>query len=365
VIALEQIAPTRYATFSPWAARSVLLLIALLVLLPAIPHAQLKIPGERQHWWEKAVGYTDNDLYRDILTQMERGANYYDAAASEQRAHHYPTRPAPAFREPTLAWILSVLRFQALQLMALYGIYAAILLRLYRGVVDAGKPFIIRIATISAAVTGLSIVGMPDGLYLHEVWAAMLIAASLLFYRADRWWPAIVLGLLACLIRELAVPYVFVMIAFALYERRWRELLGWVSSLAVFALFYAWHISQAMREFRPGDLSSQGWIGMGGWNFAIATAKWNILLSMLPSPLVALAICVGIVGLAGAYDSRARRAACVVAGYLLAFLIVGRLDNYYWGILFTPLLPLGFVFAPGSLRDLFNRAFVRMPLPAH
>ena len=100
-------------------------------------------------------------------------------------------------------------------------------------------------------------------------------------------------------------------------------------------------------------------MGLYGWDFAIATAKWNILLHELPYPLIALALCLGVIGLAGAEDGRARRAAVIVAGYLAGFLVVGRPDNYYWGLLYALLLPVGFLLAPAALRDLFRKAFAR------
>ncbi len=111
--------------------------------------------------------------------------------------------------------------------------------------------------------------------------------------------------------------------------------------------------------YRPGDFVSPGWLGLGGWDFAIATAKWNIVLHELPYPLIALALCLGVIGLAGARDGRARRAAAIVAGYLTGFLVVGRPDNYYWGVLYAPLLPVGLLLAPAAIRDLFRNAFVR------
>jgi hypothetical protein len=355
---------TAYRNFSPWAARSLLAVIAFLVAIPAIPHAPLKIRGEREHWWDVQTGYTDADLYRDILTDFERGQGYYAAAAKEQRAHHYPTAPAQVFREPTLAWLLALLHFRGLQLAALFAIYASIIVQLYRGLTGTGKTFAVRIATLSAAITGLSIAGMSGAVYLHEVWAALLIAASLIFYRAEFWWPSVVLALLACLIRELALPFMFVMAAFALYAGRRREFVAWVAACAVFAGFFSWHLAQAAHFHKPGDLVSNGWLGLGGWNFVIATAKWNVVLHALPPPLIALAICLGVVGLAGANDERARRAACTVAGYMLAFLVVGRLDNYYWGRLYAPLLPIGWVLSPPAMRDLFERAREKLPTTA-
>src|SRR5204862_73986 len=46
--------------------------------------------------------YTDMRLYRDIVTEMQAGKGYYQAATDTQRAHHYPTRPFVTVREPAL-----------------------------------------------------------------------------------------------------------------------------------------------------------------------------------------------------------------------------------------------------------------------
>ncbi len=42
------------------------------------------------------------------------------------------------------------------------------------------------------------------------------------------------------------------------------------------------------------------------------------------------------------------------AGYLAAFAVIGTPNNAYWGLLVTPLLALGWVALPVSLRDLFR-----------
>lgn len=352
---------TAYERFPPWCARVLLLAILALVILSALPHPPLQIPGERQYWGEALPAKTDGTLYKAILSDVNQGESYYQAAAREQRAYGYPTAPVEVFRTPTLTWLLVGMHYRALQLVVLFGIYIAILVGLHRELMTRGISPVMRVTTLVAAITGLSIAGMTDAVYLYEVWAALLIAASLLFYRRARWWPSVALGLLACLIREIALPYLAVMAVFAAHERRWRELAAWLSAMGCFACFYVWHISQAMTLHQSGGLVSTGWLGLGGWNYVIATAKWNIVLHMLPSPLVALAICAGVIGLAGSYDSRAQRAAVVVAGYLIAFLFVGRFDNYYWGQLYTPLLPLGIVLAPAAIRDLLSRSFGGAP----
>jgi hypothetical protein len=350
---------TLYARLPRWACLMLLAAVAVLVLLPALPHPALVIPGERT-WGAPAVETVKGDaaLYQKIVADMQAGQGYYQAAAAEHRALHYPTAPAQVFRMPTLAWLLAALRFPVLQYAVLLGLYGVILVLFYREVRSRVTSLSARMGAAVFAVTGLSIVGVSGGVYWHEVWAALLIAASLLSYRAARWWPAVLCGLAACLIREIAAPYLLVMAGFVLWERRWKELFAWLAAMLVFAAAYRTHLGFAAQLYRPGDIVSSGWLAFGGWNFVLATAKWNILLHVLPYPLIALAVCAAVLGLAGAQEVRARRAAAIVAGYLTAFLVVGRPDNYYWGMLYTPLLGAGFLWAPAALRDLFSRVLV-------
>ena len=350
---------TVFARMPSWLSRAVLLLVIVLVVLPALPHPTLHIPGERR-WGEAGSVKSDMTLYRHIATDMEKGRDYYQAAAVEHRLYGYPTSPAVVFRMPTLSWILVILRFHLARLAVLGLLYGAIIFLLYRELLTAKKTLTVRIVVLSVAVTGLSVAGATDAVFWHEVWAALLIAVSLLSYRPSRWLPAVLCGFLACLIREIAFPYLVVMAGFALCERRWKELMAWVGAMVAFTAVFARHLSLAGRLFKPGDIVSDGWLGFGGWDFAIASAKWNVVLHMLPYPLIAFALCVGVIGLVGMRDGRAQRAAIIVAGYLAAFLAVGRPDNYYWGILYTPLLPVGWLVGPRALYDLAGSAFPSM-----
>lgn len=346
---------TVYARLPAWLSRLVLAAILGLVVLPALPHPALHIPGERE-WGQAGSAKSDMSLYRRVVTDLEHGQDYYQAAAKEHRRSGYPTSPAPVFRMPTLAWVLLFFRTDVMRLIALAFVYGATIVLLYRELQAEKKSLPVRVGVLAVAVTGLSVAGATDAVYWHEVWAALLIALSLLSYRYTRWWPAVLGGFAACLVREIAAPYLVVMAGFALFERRWKEFFAWVGAIVAFAVALVLHLSIASRLHQAGDIVSASWLGFGGWDFAIASAKWNILLHGLPYPLIALAICLGVVGLAGANDCRARRAAVIVGSYLMALLIVGRPDNYYWGIIFTPLLPMGWLFAPRAIRDLATNA---------
>ena len=109
--------------------------------------------------------------------------------------------------------------------------------------------------------TAISTAWFPASPYFHEVWAALLIALSLASYRLSHWSISVLLGLAACLFRELALPFLGAMAVFAVYERKYRELAGWVAGIAVFCGLFGWHLSVAATLHQPGDLVSRGWLG--------------------------------------------------------------------------------------------------------
>ena len=53
------------------------------------------------------------------------------------------------------------------------------------------------------------------------------------------------------------------------------------------------------------------------------------------------------------------RVAITVLGYTAAFLFLGRTDNYYWGLITLPLLPLGLIWAIAALTTLTKIAFTK------
>ena len=61
-------------------------------------------------------------------------------------------------------------------------------------------------------------------------------------------------------------------------------------------------------------------------------------------------------GLAGWRGELGNRVALTVTAYVLLFMVAGRSDNTYWGLLYAPLLPFGWVMAPAAFHDLWNAA---------
>jgi hypothetical protein len=75
--------------------------------------------------------------------------------------------------------------------------------------------------------------------------------------------------------------------------------------------------------------------------------------------IVAPLALLGWASLPGGYGLRV---ASLLGLWMIAFLVVGRPDNNYWGFLMAPFLLLGLALAPGALRDLFIAAGRRVSL---
>ncbi|THD58091.1 hypothetical protein [Phenylobacterium sp.] len=342
---------TRFGAWPPWAARLALALLAALIAYGATIHAPLLASPK--------VTYQDGDLYAAVAARVAHGEDYYSAAAAEHRAHGYPTAPPQVFREPALGWMMAALRAEVWRKAAFYGLAlavgAATILALERG----GMPFPYLLAAMPVMATGIGVVIIRGMLFMHEAWAGLLIALSLALYSPRRWLAPVAIGLCACLIRELAVGYLVAMAAAALWERRWREACGWGAAMAVFAGLFSLHLRAAAGLHLPGDAVSPGWLGLGGAPFILQMARSNVGLLLAPTAIIAAAVGVALVGLAGARNPVATRAGLIVGGYMAGFLVLGRPDNTYWGLLYTPILPLGVVLAPPALRDLWRRAVPR------
>jgi hypothetical protein len=142
-------------------------------------------------------------------------------------------------------------------------------------------------------------------------------------------------------------------------ERRWGELAGWGLALAVLAAVLVMHFALAARQHLPGDGFSPGWVRFGGWPFAVLAARRNILLALLPLPFASLALLASLLGLVSARSPWTGRIAGTAVAFLFVFMVAGRPDNYYWGLMVAPLLAMGLPFAPAALSDLARSAMGR------
>lgn len=355
----------RYAAMPQHWARLVLALLGALVLLAAIapgysppppPPPKVTVTDAAGH---KVVKEDDNDLrlYRLITARVARGDNYYVAATEEQRTHNYPVAPGLTVRLPTLAMVtvaLGPVGLIGLQVL----LFAAMMLANARRLGlepggDSRRPLAL----------ALLMAGIASGLsarynMLHEIWAAQLVALSFGLHRPEqgRWGAAWIAAAAALLVRELALPFVLLMGAWALWHRRWTETAAWALLVALFGAVLAFHLSLAEAQIRPGDPISPSWLALKGIAGLLYKVNNSTLLSLLPVWISGPCVILCLFGWTGWRTPMGNFAALLTAGYAVAFMIAGRDNNFYWGIMITPLLFMGAGFLPFALPSLWRAA---------
>jgi hypothetical protein len=321
--------------------------LALLVLaVAAAAYGLRSAPSIASRPPTAAATFTDVQLHRDEVAFARHPGTYYARVMEEQRRQHYPMRPFVAVRPPALAFFLSWLPGGALGGRLVVAALAAAVAGLWtvRLVTPLGAP--------GAAVAGLALATgvvaafTPNGYLMHECWAGLLIALSLALYPGDqsrgRLLPllaSIAAALAAALVRELALAFLGVMALMALVERRPREAIGWLGAIGLCLLALLAHALAVLRHTLPTD-PGMDWVRLGGWGFVLAADRWNAVLALKPWLPVAL-IPAALIGSLAWSGPVGRRLTFTLIGYAAGFLVVGRPEDLYWGLMIAPLLPLG------------------------
>lgn len=293
-------------------------------------------------------GPADADLllYTSIGQQMERGEGYYAAVADQQSQLGYPTRPAMTVREPTLAWFIDAVGGPAAARVILLGLAilaSAVTVVRLRSVASTFAAWAVAgtLATLS-----LLLMGWMDLVRLHEVWAGVLIAVSVGLRTRRRWSLSVVAGLAAALVRELAVPYLFVMLVLAWRDRRRREAIAWGAAISAWMVFYGVHVLRVVDLVPAGNTASPGWLAVEGWPLFVEMIRSRSVLVLMPFWISAVLVPVALLGWWSHRSSYATRVAWTLSGYAMAFMIVGRADTTYWGFLLAALVLPGLALVP-------------------
>lgn len=352
-------------TASRWANldrhRALILAILLAVALAAsiwaaapsrVPAAALPAPANSS---AAPKANEDLTLYRTIVARVAAGENYYVAAADELRTNNYPLKPFIAFRLPTLA-VASALLGRPLMMALQFALFAAMIWawwdRLGGQFADNRR----RVSGAMLAAAGVAVAFSGSYLDLHEVWAGALIALSLALHRPNRWGWTVSAAALALAIRELALPYVLLMAGMALYRRSWRELAAWIGAILLFALAMSWHASAVAQVVLPSDPGSPGWTVLGGFAGFLRTYHLAGPMRWLPAMAAAPLIILALFGWASWKSQTGLTASLLYAGYGAAFMLFGRANNFYWGLMVAPAFLVGLAFVPRALSDLASAA---------
>ena len=340
---------TRFSEMTRKEASLILLSVVLLIMYGLISLTQAFPPRERSE-----TDGEDARMYQSIIDRVRGGESYYTVVGDELRTRGYASRPFFNWRLPTMAWMMSQLPKSEWGRWILVTL-AFVTMILWIQVLDreVGFPF--------AAAGGLLLCGpiflclSGTGFYYHELWAGMMIALSLAAYARGYKGVGIVAGIFSLFIRELALPYVVIMFVMAWREKRTSEALGWLGGLTAFSLVLLYHGYFVSGLLTSMDQSNDSWIQFGGWPFVMSTGIWNAFLLIVPKWVVAVVLPLAIMGLFGWRGSVGLRVAGTVGIYCCAYLIAGRPDNSYWGLIYAPLVPLGLLYTIPSLLDLWRK----------
>lgn len=304
-------------------------------------------------------GYTDVMLYKDITKAVVAGKPYHQAAAELHRAHYYPLKPFFTMRLPTLSLLAAKLGWNGLQNLA-FGLVG---IGIFLWVLALPEPFGVaeRVAAGFAVAAGGSMVANAGLLALHEYWSGILTGLALALQVGWRrhWWLALIPAAAALAIRELALPFVLLSLAFAAWERNWREVAAWSALVAAFALLMGWHAQHVIPLVRATDLHSQGWNAMQGLSGFLKAVVFTSVLQPLPLGVALLGAMLPMIGW-GALDGRAG-AFCLLmfAGYAAMIAMFSRADTFYWGGIMLPVYFVGYALLPRALGQLGRAIMAR------
>lgn len=293
--------------------------------------------------------YTDTRLYQDVAAQVASGQDYYAAATSLQRNHHFPTRPFFTVRQPTLTYLAAWLGWPALQIcfMAILVLCALIWLVQCRNLNVLERSMILMVTFAGGlAVTSLDLVAT------HEVSAGLLICLALALRGGPLWWLGVIAGAVAVAIRELAIPFVLLSLVFCLAERNRKEAASWAAVLTVFVIGMAEHARQVGAALLPGDPHSQGWHGLRGISGALRDLVDTSILALLPPPIATGLTLLALLGWFAAPLRQRLIAPAYLIGMTVMIAVFARDQNFYWILLTLPTWFIGLAFAPRAVWDL-------------
>jgi len=357
-------APTRFASLGRSQAQALLLAIIGLLLAVAIgwqpsPPGKLSVAGASVPVPASSEGETARDadlaLYDAVIERVAAGENYYRVAVAEQRARNFPVRPGFAVRLPTLATLSAWIGPAGVNLAAILlgALMAAAWWRRLTPILERPPR---RVMALGLLAVGASIGFKPTYFVLHEVWAGMLLALALALHRPGQWRGAWVAAALALSIREHALPFVLLMGALSAWRRDWRETAFWALLVIAFTSLLWTHLQLVGQVTGPDDPLSPSWLtmrGISGWIEFIVLCSG---LYMLPDWFAAPLVLVPLIGWAALDDRLGLEALLLFAGYGLLFMIAGRANNFYWGLMVTPAWFIGLYWVPAALRDLWLSA---------
>jgi len=300
-------------------AGAALLVLAGLIDLP--PSPKTLHPGDTQG---------DAALTQGVIDRIRAGTGYYDAMETALRTQGYALRPFWSFRLPLLARFTAMFPTNTVPHILLIALSVAVWL-IWSLRMESRWTFAIGGSLLTFPIL---VSWAPQSLLFHDVWAGLLIALGLGLYPRCRW-AALACGVIALGIREHAAICAGVMLLCAWRDR--RQCLAWAAAILGFTVYLLVHVWIVSGHVLPDD-PAKNWVTVAGWSFIVSTARWTLLTAFSPTAVCAVVMPIALLGLAHLKDYRPL---AVVGAYIAVFLFAGVADDWYWGLLYSPLLAVG------------------------
>ena len=338
-----------------WAALVVLAALAAAMAWSVVAVAPVDQAETAQSEARPESSEGDLALYRAISQRMAEGEGYYQAAMTEHRARNYPTMPFVTVRPPALAELHQLIGVDGARYLAMALLLACLAALHFRldGRVDPKE----RIGALVMLALGGAAVAAPQAGLIHEVMSGLLLTLAFLLYSPQRRWPSLIAVVLAMFVRELAVCFVLLWLAFSVMERRWKEAAILIGLLAIFATYMFTHYLNIEALRMSGDRASQGWDAMLGYGLPLMAISRLSALLVLPVMVAAPLAILPLLGWLGMGGRMGLFAALWFAGFFTAMALFARPVNFYWAQLLLPAYMVGLAFAPRALVELFHKSF--------
>lgn len=301
--------------------------------------------------------FGDVALYAAINARVRAGESYHAAALTEHRAHDYPTRPFVTVRTPIMAWGDLLWGARGWQALAVLLLGANILA--WMGGLSTLRPAERIAAVLLVCASGAGVFYDRVGL-VHELVSGLCLSLALGLYRPHRWWPALLAAAAGLAIRELALPFVMLWLAFAVAEKRRREAAGVAGVILLFAAGMTAHYLAVEALRLPTDRASPGWNGLLGPLLPLSAVVRLSPLLLLPPVIAGPLAVLPLLGWAGLGGRAGAFATLWFAGFGLFVALFARAGNFYWVLLLLPAYLAGLALVPRSFADLV-RAIRALP----
>lgn len=291
----------------------------------------------------------DAALYTQIVDRMDAGSTYYEAAVTTQYELGYPTQPATTVRPPTLAHLTALAGpggIIVLHTVLALGVFL-LAIPAFEAVSRSKVEWLGLTATFSVS---LIVVALPVSTPMHETWAVMLLLAATFVHAPGRYRLSILLALMACVFRELALPYLAAMSVVALCRSRVAEAMWWTVGIVGYLGAYAVHIVLVDAAVTPAlNRSSPGWVTFGGWARVADYIQATSVLVMLPGAVGVVILGLALFGWVSRSHHLATSITAAILAFAIPFMVLGRVNTAYWGFLLVPFVLPGVVVCLATL----------------